>query len=359
MKTDAVIFESPNNVTVWSIDLPELGDNQVLVKTHYSSISPGTELRTLAGKEKHAPVFPLIPGYSVAGEVIAVGSAVKGLKKGTMTTLRGGLPLTPKVKSSWGGHSEYVVVPQEEVFVLPDGVDFQKATLIPLLATALHGVDLANVRIKEQVAVVGLGLVGQLCARLLHYSGANVVATDLYEYRRRVAAEAGIPVVSPGNNLRKAFEAYFPYGAEVVLDATGSPKTMAPSLSLLREKPRQDPCGSEQDDADGTEAGMFDVLKKKAHIQNGWRGPRIIVQGSYAELIEICYYDLFNNEVGFIVPRVHELKDIFRAIELASDPSFNLSGLISETLSYKEAPAAYQKMRENPVDTITECFCWK
>ena len=360
MKTEAVVFEAPLKVALWSVDLPELSDNQVLIKTHYSSISPGTELRTLAGKEKHAPDFPLIPGYSSVGEVIATGKSVKGLKKGTMVSVRGGLPLSDKLKSSWGGHSGHLIVSQEEAFVLPDGINYKEATLTALLATALHGVDLANIRIKEQVAVVGLGLVGQLCARLLQYGGANVVATDLIEHRRKVAEKAGIPVVAPSADIRKAFEAYFPYGAEVVVDATGSPKTMAPSLSLLREKPRQDPCGSAQDEsASGNEVGVFEKLKQMSHLQNGWRGPRIIVQGSYADPINICYYDLFDNEAGFIVPRVHELKDVFRAVELFADPDFNLDGLFSETLSYKDAPAVYQKIMKDPSNIITECFSWK
>lgn len=362
MKTEAIVFESPFNVGVWSVDLPELGNNQVLIKTHYSSISPGTELRTLAGKEKHASEFPFIPGYSTVGEIVAVGKAVKGLKIGSMASLRGAVPLSDKLGCSWGGHSGHMIVPEDEVVVLPDGVDFREATLTILLATALHGVDLGNVRIKEQVAVVGLGLVGQLCARILRYGGANVVATDLLEHRRNVAEQAGIPVVTPSENLRKAFEPHFPYGAEIVFDATGSPKTMGPSLSLLREKPRQDSCGSAQEEDDGSngnEIAMFEILKQEAHLQNNWRGPRIIVQGSYAEPIEICYYDLFDNEVGFVVPRVHELKDVIRAVELLGDPDFCLDGLFSEPLAYTDAPAVYQKIRENPADTITECFSWK
>jgi 2-desacetyl-2-hydroxyethyl bacteriochlorophyllide A dehydrogenase len=359
MKTDAIVFESEMKVGIRTIEVPRLNEGQVLVKTHYSSISPGTELRTLAGKEKHASCFPLIPGYSVVGEVFEFGSGVKGLEKGMMATLRGGLVLNDEIGSSWGGHCGYIIVPQEEVFLLPAGVDPRQATLVPLLATALHGMDMANVRIREQAAVVGLGLVGQLCAILLKYCGANVVATDLIEYRRMAAEKAGIPVVAPGSDLRKGFEAYFPYGAELVVDATGSPKTMAPSLSLLREKPRQDPCGSADDGSgEGCKKSMFEILKQQSHLQNGWRGPRIIVQGSYAQPIEICYYDLFDNEVGFAVPRVHELKDIYRAIELLSEPAFDLGGLLGESLSYKEAPSVYNRIVENPSRTISECFKW-
>jgi len=359
MKTEAVVFESQFKVGVWSIDLPVLKENQVLLKTYYSSISPGTELRTLAGKEKHASAFPLVPGYSTVGEIIDCGNKVTGLKKGMMACVRGGIALSDKIGSSWGGHANHIIVPQEEVFILPDGVDYRNATLTALLATALHGVDLANVRIKEQVAVIGLGLVGQLCARLLHYCGANVVGTDILEYRRKIAEEAGITVVAPSENLRKAFEVHFPYGAELVLDATGSSKTMKSSLSLLREKPRQDPCGSAQDGGSENKKSMFEILKKQSHLLNGWRGPRLIAQGSYADPMEICYYDVFDNEAGFIVPRVHELKDVFRAIELLADPRFNLNGMFSKTHSYKDAPEVYQKLRENPSGTITECFSWK
>lgn len=361
MKTEAVVFESPFNVGVWSVDLPELGHNQVLIKTHYSSISPGTEMRTLAGKEKHASGFPFIPGYSTVGEVMVVGKAVKGLKIGSMASLRGAVALNDKLGCSWGGHSGHMIVPEEEVVVLPEGADLRDATLTILLATALHGVDLGNVRIKEQVAVVGLGLVGQLSARLLCYGGANVVATDLFKHRRDIAEKAGIPVVAPSEDLRKAFEPHFPYGAEAVFDVTGSPKTMKQSLSLLREKPRQDSCGSSPDDNDdsiGHEIGKFEILKQEAHLQNSWRGPRLIAQGSYAEPIEICYYDLFDNEAGFIVPRVHELKDVLRATELLADPDFNLDGLFSETHSYKDASKVYEEIRKNPSETITECFSW-
>jgi threonine dehydrogenase-like Zn-dependent dehydrogenase len=284
---------------------------------------------------------------------------VKGLKKTAMAAMRGGLPLNEQIGSSWGGHCGYLIVPQEEVFLLPDGVDARKGTLLALLSTALHGTDLVRVRIREQVAVVGLGLVGQLCARLLKYSGANVVATDLYGYRRQVAKEAGITVVEPGGNLREAFEKYFPFGAEAVVDATGSTKTMAHSLSLLRERPRQDPCGAAPlAGKDGCEISSFEILKKQSHLLNGWHGPRIIVQGSYGDPIEISYYDLFNNEAGFIVPRVHELKDVYRALELLAQPDFNLDGLFTNTYSYKQAPAVYQKMMDNPVDTITDCFSW-
>lgn len=359
MKTEAVVFEGPSRVGIRSFDLPRLESNEVLVETQFSSISPGTELRTLAGKEKHAMPFPLIPGYSTVGKIADFGRNVRGLTAGSRVYLRGGRPLGSGLGSSWGGHARHLIVPEEEIFLLPQHADGPSATLSALLATALHGVDLAQVRIREQVAVVGLGLVGQLCARLLQYCGAHVVATDLVEHRRVVAERAGIPVVAPSGDLRQAFGAHFPHGAEAVLDATGSSRAMAGSIKLLRQRPRQDPCGeSVGNGPESADTSMFEVLRKKSHLQNAWRGPRLIAQGSYADPITVNYYDLFDNEVGFIVPRVHEMKDMHRALELLVESRFNLDGLISEVVPYSKAAESYRRLQEQPESVITICFDW-
>ena len=59
----------------------------------------------------------------------------------------------------------------------------------------------------------------------------------------------------------------------------------------------------------------FEILKKAiAFAQRPGTAQGLIVQGSYGDPIEISYYNLFNNEAGFIVPRVHELKDVYRAL---------------------------------------------
>jgi bacteriochlorophyllide a dehydrogenase len=361
MKANAVIFESASKVAVRSVSLPGLRDGDILIETEYSTISPGTELRTLAGKEQTAAPFPLIPGYSTVGRIVAFGSDVKGLTEGMKVFVRSCRVLEDGLGCSWGGHSSHLIADQGQILVLPEKADPQKATLIALLATAVHGVDLSKVRIREQVAVVGLGLVGQLCARLLHYCGANVVATDMIEHRRQIARQAGITTVDFQPDLRTAFAAHFPCGAEVVLDATGSSKALKGSLSLLRGRSTQDGYGAgadEQATGPAGEKSVFEKLQEKSHYENSWHGPRLIAQGSYADPIVINYYDLFNNEVGFVVPRVHETKDAFRALELLVDPDFNLDGLHTQTRSVSEAPSVYQELQENPAGRITVCFDW-
>lgn len=358
MQTQAIVFDAPDQVSVRSIECRAVGAREVMLETLHSTVSPGTELRTLAGREKQAVQFPLVPGYSTVGRVVEIGDQVVGVEPGRLAVVRGGMALNDDVASSWGGHCRHVIVPEAELFLLPDGVDARHATLVVLLATTLHGVDLAQIRIREQVAVVGLGLVGQLSARLLRYAGANVVATDLLASRREVAKAAGIPVVEPGGSLRSAFDPHFPYGAEVVVDATGSSKVMAMSLTLLRERPREDPCGQPTGPDATRPLSAFEIMAKQTHLNNGWHGPRFIAQGSYADPIMIDYYDLFSQEVGFIVPRVHEIKELFRSIELLTDPRLSLDGLISRIVPYRDAPQVYEQLREKPDEQITVCFDW-
>ncbi len=357
MKTQAVVFASQGQVELRTAEIRDLADNEVLIRAHFSTISPGTELRTLAGREPTASPFPLIPGYSTTGEVHRVGDAVRGLSKGTLAALRGGQPLNSELGSSWGGHSAYLIVPESEVFALPDGIDLKHATLMTLLATALHGMDRANARIGEKVAVVGLGLVGQLCARLLRHAGAQVLATDLNAHRRAVAEAAGVSTVEPTKILRDAFDPQFPYGAEAVVDATGSSAVLKSSLSLLRDRPRLDPCGGTADSGGG--GTLVQTLERESFLNNGWRGPRLIAQGSYADPIRIDYHDLFGNDAEFIVPRVHEPAAVYRSIALLSDKRLSFEGLISESLAPKDAIEAYLWLGERPDDVLTLCFDWR
>lgn len=69
MKTQAIVFESVSQVGLRSVELPALRDEQVLIQTLYCMISPGTKLRTLAGRERTASLIPLAPGYSTVGRL--------------------------------------------------------------------------------------------------------------------------------------------------------------------------------------------------------------------------------------------------------------------------------------------------
>jgi len=129
-------------------------------------------------KARHRLDQPLIPGYSCAGTVIGLGGGVSGFRIGDRVAAAG---------QNLASHAELTNVPVNLVCPLPESVGFDDGAFVAVGAIALHGVRTSAPLIGETVAVVGLGLVGQLTARILFAQGCRVIGIDPSESRRRVA----------------------------------------------------------------------------------------------------------------------------------------------------------------------------
>lgn len=112
---------------------------------------------------------PSVLGYSAAGIVLAVGSRVRDVGPGDRVACGGATAV----------HAEINQVPGNLCVRLPDGVSFEQGSFATVGAIAMHGVRQADVRLGERVAVIGLGLVGQLAGMLLRAAGCSVVGVDL------------------------------------------------------------------------------------------------------------------------------------------------------------------------------------
>jgi predicted dehydrogenase/threonine dehydrogenase-like Zn-dependent dehydrogenase len=109
-------------------------------------------------------------GYSAAGVVTAVGTRVRDISAGDRVACAGG---------GYAVHAELVHVPGNLCVRLPEAVGFADGAFTTIGSIALHAVRQADVRLGERVAVVGLGLVGQLAAQLLKAAGCRVAGIDL------------------------------------------------------------------------------------------------------------------------------------------------------------------------------------
>ncbi|MDD4357575.1 MAG: bi-domain-containing oxidoreductase [Smithellaceae bacterium] len=189
-------------MSVMEVPCPALNPGTILVKNHYSLISAGTEGSTVKaarkgyiGKAKERPQqvkqvldtlrsqgiiqtyravmkkldaqSPL--GYSCAGEVIGVGSGVRGFNVGDLAACGGAAAC----------HAEIVAVPVNLCVKLHPGGELKQAAYNTLGAIALQGVRQADLRLGETCAVIGLGLIGQLAAMLLRSSGVRVIGIDV------------------------------------------------------------------------------------------------------------------------------------------------------------------------------------
>jgi predicted dehydrogenase/NADPH:quinone reductase-like Zn-dependent oxidoreductase len=108
-------------------------------------------------------------GYSCAGEVIAVGEGVDDIAPGMRVAAAG---------AGYASHAEIVVVPRNLVVPVPDGVEDRWAAFATVGAIALQGIHRAEAVPGSRVAVIGLGLVGQLTLRLLRAYGYDSVGVD-------------------------------------------------------------------------------------------------------------------------------------------------------------------------------------
>ncbi|MHB8778491.1 MAG: bi-domain-containing oxidoreductase [Anaerolineales bacterium] len=133
---------------------------------------------------------PMALGYSSAGTIVALGRNMQGFKVGQRVACAGG---------GYATHAEYNVVPRNLLTPLPKEVDFESAAFTTLGAIALHGFRLAEPQLGENVAIIGLGLLGLLTIQLASAAGCNALGIDLDSKRVKLASSLGLEAASRHN----------------------------------------------------------------------------------------------------------------------------------------------------------------
>lgn len=202
------------------VPVPTPREGQALVKVSASLVSAGTERmvvefaeKSYLGKARSRPdlvkqtldkakregimptvqaVFnrldqPMGLGYSTAGTIVALGKNMQGFKVGQRVACAGG---------GYATHAEYNVVPRNLLTPLPKNVDFESAAFTTLGAIALHGFRLAEPQLGENVAVIGLGLLGLLTIQIASAAGCNVLGIDIDPKRVKLASSLNVQAVT-------------------------------------------------------------------------------------------------------------------------------------------------------------------
>jgi len=131
---------------------------------------------------------PQSPGYSSAGTVVAVGEGVNDLRPGDRVACAG---------AGFAVHAEIACIPRLLVARIPardanvEEVPFEEAAFATLGAVALHGIRTAEAKLGDLVAVIGLGLLGQLTVQLLKAAGCRVLGMDIDAARADLARQMG------------------------------------------------------------------------------------------------------------------------------------------------------------------------
>ena len=241
-KVKAVVYESENKVAIREVELAPMGDTQMRAKTLYTFVSPGTELRILAGHYGAAGKYPLIPGYSTVCEVVEVGSKVKGFRVGDLISGRNPAPV-PGIRSQWGGQAGghiYASSGEDKPVLLPAGADPLDYVIAEVSAISLRGVEAAAPKPGENAVVIGQGLIGAFSAAWLPCFGCRVVVADMDERRlaRALANGAAAAVDMKEDGAAERLRELGNGGFDIVVESSGSAAGAMSAYGLVRKKPQ-------------------------------------------------------------------------------------------------------------------------
>ena len=187
MRTKQIVFTEVNTAQLLDVEARPLGDEDVMVRTVVSTISAGTERANITGdpnvawKGEGSVVFPRTSGYSSAGEVLAVGDAVKSVKVGD------------RVVVFWGKHMGINVVPERNVVKIEDdATSYETGALSFIASFPMAAIRKTRLEMGESALVMGQGILGILAVKLLRAAGAvPIIAADPNPSRRALALQCG------------------------------------------------------------------------------------------------------------------------------------------------------------------------
>jgi 2-desacetyl-2-hydroxyethyl bacteriochlorophyllide A dehydrogenase len=243
----AVVLSEPGVFAVERLDDPAPAPDEVVVAPTGCGVC-GTDLHLIDGELPDA-LYPIVPGHEFAGTVVAVGREVAGVREGDSVAIEpkvvcghchfcrlGRSNLCDRGRSVGvigidGGCAEFVAVPAEKTFVLPDGFPHRWGALMEPVACAVHGFDKVGLRLADHVLIYGAGTMGLLLCQLAVAHGAgSVCVVDLNTARLERAAAMGADGTATGPDQLDR-----PQGWEVVIDATGSVPAIEDGLRRVRK----------------------------------------------------------------------------------------------------------------------------
>ena len=330
---DPILLDTP---------IPKPGPGEVLIKNHYSVVSSGTELaaievaNTSVGeklqnssniekglnllkndgvKAAWNAVFPknLIPlqlGYSSAGEVVQTGKGVSGFHVGDMVV-------------SNGNHAEYVSVNQNLCVRIPDNTDIKESAFTVLGSIALHGLRLSETSLGSKVVVIGLGIVGQLVCRLAEAQGSEVIGIDPDEKR-----------IEGNKNFFTSIEkaSIQDVDSVIITAATSSNEPIEVATKIARNKAKIVVVG--------------DIPLNISRNEFYYKELELVVSKSYGPGRYDKQYEVLGKDYPIEYVRWTENRNFEAFIKLLSQGQIHLLDLVSEEVSFDEAPSVYKKFTE-------------
>lgn len=324
----AVVYQSNNDISITTVSKPKISNNEALIRVKSAGIC-GSDLFVSSGKHPRVKP-PLIMGHEISGLIVEIKTNEKiYLKKedrvvinpllscGVCYACKEGLSHVCKDLKlvgidTDGGFAEYVKVPVNRIFKVPDRVSFDKAALVEPLAVAIHAVRRSGLKVGDTVVILGAGPVGLLIAYIVKLAGAlKILISEINDYRLETAKKLGIHVIDAKktNPLDEIYKYTDKKGADILFEAVGHPDTAKQIVSMVRI-----------------------------------RG-EIIIVGIFKELACVDLQEASFKEITVKGTRVYTDSDFITAINLLDNNNIKFEDMISHQFSMENAQKAFEIMK--------------
>lgn len=242
------ILEGERKLVVKEVPEPVLDKDEVLIKVQYCGIC-GSDL------EVYTIGTNIRVGHEYSGDIVELGSEVQGWKVGDRVVVQ---PRRPCGKCYWcrcgyeiglceqfyaellrygGAFATYAKAKYDQLHRIPNELSYEHAAITQPMSTPLYAIKISEMQIGDTVAVLGLGPIGQLSARLAKMAGAKAVyATEISRPRIKLAKNVVDEVIDINETdpVDRILELTGGMGADVVFECSGSPSATQQSLALAR-----------------------------------------------------------------------------------------------------------------------------
>ncbi|OGV47384.1 MAG: hypothetical protein A2017_05245 [Lentisphaerae bacterium GWF2_44_16] len=332
-KVKYVLFENAYSAKIAETEVPEPDENQTVIRTLRSLISPGTELAYFEGRHTDFKTgktkFPRgAPGYSAVGIIEKAGNNLKGFKEGDRVL-------------AMSGHAEKGRPSSDNLTAIPDGLDSDYAVCGILGSIALHGVREANIQFGANVLILGMGMIGQIALRLARLSPArNIIAADMYPIRLDAAKHGGADhcVNLSDESLKDAVDT-ITAGREcdTIIEASGNTAAIATALKCAANRGKIVILGCPHGIA---ELDLYMELQKR----------EITLVGSYQP-------NCPQTETGYTPWTQQKNRELI--LEYLNRGKLDFSKIITHKMPYEKAPELYNLLSQHKDQAIGAVIDWE
>jgi len=303
MKTmRAMVLEEPRKMVLKEVPVPQINENEVLIKIKYCGIC-GSDYGAYIGKyADEAALLPLVIGHEFFGTIAEMGDNVpESLKLGDRVSADICLPcgtcyhcrrneqllcdnfrqIGIHTAETSGGYSEYVKVPWQNIYKIPDSVNDHKAAFIEPLTACLGASHNMGLKMASSIVVIGSGL-GIIHGCLAKLRGAAPIIVidgneDRLEMAKKMCADYIIDFTKTPDTVAEVMKLTNGVGADYVLEAVGSSKTYEQAFKMVRRGGTVEAFGiCADDDFASIPPVEFVLQEKKVHgscagIGNDWQ----------------------------------------------------------------------------------------